>query len=217
MILLLFVHLFTMTFLLFMPAIVNIVQIISAVLISLIALSIVCKGIIPIVFCVLGIVLIFNSITLPFSVPEKNDQTFGAAKFADIQNSPLAMATATNMRFFLGVGMVVLSMIVAYKPSILFTKNRPSSMDSEWSKYPTWHDNTLLEGGNMEQAIPLRNLMTTQDRYLLWRYECVLAKIYGTPHLVRPDSLVPKDSTHVFRDRASGRLVGRARFSGYFM
>jgi hypothetical protein len=213
MVLLLFLHLFTTTFQVFTPAIVSVVQVISVILISFVALSVVWKGAVPTIICVIGIVLMYNSIIMPYY--EK--QNFGGTKTADIQNSPGAVAVAISRHFFLGAGMAAFSIILAYRPSILFTKNRPQSLDSEWSKYPIWHDNTLLADGRTGQAIPVKNLMTEQDRYLLWRYEYILANIYGTPHLVRPEGLVPKDSTDIFRDRASGRVVGKARYSGFFM
>jgi hypothetical protein len=50
----------------------------------------------------------------------------------------------------------------------------------------------------------------------VWRYEYVLAKIYGTPHLVRPLGLVPKKETEFVRDDETGLLVGKVRHSGYF-
>ena len=121
------------------------------------------------------------------------------------------------MNFFLGLGMVAFSIIIAYRPSILFARNRPESLEDEWSKYPVWHDNALLADGRQEPSVPVKSLMTDQDRYLLWRYEYVLADIYGTPHLVRPEGLVPKDSTRIFRDRDTGRVMGKARYSGFFM
>jgi hypothetical protein len=71
-------------------------------------------------------------------------------------------------------------------------------------------------GGYSEPAVPAKSLMEDRDRYLLWRYEYVLASIYGTPHLVRPDGLVPKN-TEFIRDRESGLLVGKARYYGYFV
>jgi hypothetical protein len=214
-VLLFLLHLFTTTFQVFTPEIVSIVQVISIILISFIALSVVWKGAIPIIICVIGIVLMYNSIMLPYYTEQ--GFTFGATKIADIQNSPAAMAVAISRYFFLGAGMAAFSIILAYRPSVLFTRNRPQSLDSEWSKYPVWHDNTMLADGGTENAIPVKTLMTEQDRYLLWRYEYVLANIYGAPHLVRPDGLVPKDSTDVFRDRASGRVVGKARYYGFFM
>jgi hypothetical protein len=121
------------------------------------------------------------------------------------------------MHFFLGVMMVALGMIIAYRPSLLFARNRPESLETEWSKYPMWHDNTLLADGRTERSVPVKSLMTDQDRYLLWRYEYVLADIYGTPHLVEPDGMVPKDSTRIFRDKDSGRVIGKARYTGFFM
>jgi hypothetical protein len=121
------------------------------------------------------------------------------------------------MHFFLGVAMVAFSIIIAYRPSLLFTRNRPESLESEWSKYQVWHDNALLADGRPERSVPVKNLMTDQDRYLLWRYEYILADIYGTPHLVRPGGLVPKDSTRIFRDKESGRMIGKARYTGFFM
>jgi hypothetical protein len=59
--------------------------------------------------------------------------------------------------------------------------------------------------------------MTDEERYVLWRYEYVLASIYGTPHLVRPEGFVPKYSTHIYRDRQSGRIIGKARYNGFFV
>jgi hypothetical protein len=29
--------------------------------------------------------------------------------------------------------------------------------------------------------------------------------------------LVPKDSTAIFRDKESGRMIGKAKYAGYFM
>ncbi|MER3407285.1 MAG: hypothetical protein C4292_00160 [Nitrososphaera sp.] len=59
--------------------------------------------------------------------------------------------------------------------------------------------------------MPAKSLMDERDRYLMWRYEYVLASIYGVPHLVRPDSLVPRSGTVFIRDKGSGLLVGKAK------
>jgi len=217
-VLLFFLHLFNTAFQVFTPDVASAVQAITVVLVSFVALSVLWKGLIPIIICVLGILLMHNAIILPYySVPEKQEFTFGDTKFTYVQNSPEAVAVATHVHFFLGAGMVAFGMMIAYRPSILFTRNRPESLDSEWSKYPVWHDNTLLADGRTEKAIPVKNLMTEQDKYLLWRYEYILASIYGTPHLVRPEGMVPKDSTDVLRDRTSGRVLGKARYTGYFV
>ena len=70
---------------------------------------------------------------------------------------------------------------------------------------PLWRDNTLLADGRTEYSIPIKSLMTDQDRYILWRYEYILANIYGTPHLVRPEGFVPKSSTSIYRESRKWR------------
>lgn len=212
-----FLHLSPSTFQFFIQENINAIQIAAIVLVSCIALSVVWKGIVPIVICILGIVLIHNSLILPYySQPQPGEASFGEVKFRWTLYTPTAVSVGTSMNFFLGVSMVIFSIIIAYRPSLLFTRNRPESVDSEWLKYPLWHDNTLLADGRTEYSIPIKMLMTHQERYILWRYEYILASIYGTPHLVRPEGYVPKYSTSIYRDRESGRIIGKARFNGFF-
>jgi hypothetical protein len=217
-VLLFFLHLFLSTLPLFMEQSVNAIQIVAIILISFIAISVVSKGIVPIVICILGIVLIHNSLILPYySEPQPGEASFGDMTFRWTLYTPTAVSMGTGMNFFLGVSMVIFSIIIAYRPSLLFTRNRPDSVDSEWSKYPLWRDNTLLADGRTEYSIPIKTLMTDQDRYILWRYEYILANIYGTPHLVKPEGYVPKYSTSIYRDRESGRMIGKARYMGFFI
>jgi hypothetical protein len=216
-ILLFFMHLFTSTFQVFTQEIETAVQIAAVVLVSFIALSVVLKGVVPLIICILGITLMYSAVILPYYEPQPNEATVGETRFTYTLFTRMPVNVAANMHFFLGVAMVALSMIIAYRPSLLFTRNRPESLDTEWSKYPMWQDNTLLADGLTEHSVPVKSLMTDQDRYLLWRYEYILADIYGTPHLVRPNGLVPKDSTRIFRDKDSGRVIGKARYTGFFM
>jgi hypothetical protein len=213
-----FLHLFPSTFQFFIQENLNAIQITAIVLVSPIALSVVWKGVVPIVICVLGIVLIHNSLILPYyAQPEPGEASFGEVKFTWTLYTPTAVSMGASMNFFLGLSMVIFSIIIAYRPTLLFTKNRPDSVDSEWLKYPLWHDNTLLADGRTEHSVPIKMLMTDQERYVLWRYEYILANIYGTPHLVRPEGYVPKYSTSIYRDRESGRIIGKARYKGFFI
>jgi hypothetical protein len=215
--LLFFMHLFTSTFQVFTQETVFAVQVAATVLVSFIALSVVWKGIVPLIICVIGIVLMHNSVILPYySEPQPGEAFVGETRFTWTLYTPTSVSVAASMNFFLGVAMVAFSIIIAYRPSLLFTRNRPESLDSEWAKYPVWQDNALLADGRTERSVPVKSLMTDQEKYLLWRYEFILASIYGTPHLVRPSGLVPKDSV-LFRDKDSGRVVGKARYTGFFM
>lgn len=217
-VILLFMHLFTSMLQVFTQEIATAVQIAATVLVAFIALSVVWKGIIPLVICILGIVLMHNSVILPYyAEPQTREVTFWRTTILLEEFTPNAVSMGTTMHFLLGASMVAFSIVIAYRPSLLFTRNRPESLESEWSKYPVWNDNTLLADGRMERSVPVNSLMTDQDRYLLWRYEYILADIYDTPHLVRPNGLVPKDSTRIFRDKDSGKLIGKARYNSFFV
>jgi hypothetical protein len=217
-VLLFILYLFPSTLPPFIDESVNGIQIAAIILVSFIAISVIWKGIVPGVICVLGIVLLHNSVILPYySEPQPGEASFGEVKFTWTLYTPTAVSTGAGMNFFLGVSMVTFSIIVAYRPSLLFTRNRPDSVDSQWLKYPLWQDNTLLAEGRTEYSVPIKRLMTDQDRYILWRYEYILANIYGTPHLVRPEGYVPKYSTSIYRDRESGRMIGKAGYMGFFI
>ena len=217
-VLLFFLHLFTSIFQSLAGEVIIIIQIAALVLLSFLAISVIGKGIVPVITVLLGIVLIHNSVVLPYySEPQPGEASMGETKFSWTLYTPTAVSTAASMNFVLGLSMVVFSMILAYNPCLLFTRNRPPSLDSEWFKYPFWHDNTILANGTMDPSVPIKSLMTQQERYLLWRYEYILASIYGMPHLVRPEGQVPKYSTSIYRDKESGRIIGKARYNGYFV
>ncbi|HZC20506.1 MAG TPA: hypothetical protein VE223_02575 [Nitrososphaeraceae archaeon] len=214
-ILLFFLHLFTITIQISPDSIpARIIQIFTIILISLSSLSVIWRGLVPVVICGLGITLIYGGIVIPsytLTLP-----TEGYFKGIRILIDQQIISMATEGYFFLGIAMVVLSMIIAYKPTLLYVKNRPKPSHSLWTDYQKWYDNVQLAGGYTEPNVPLKTLMSEQEKYLLWRYEYILTSIYGTPYLVKPDGFVPKRST-ILRDKESGRMIGVARYSGYFM
>ena len=150
-VLLFFLHLFPSTFQFLIQDNLIGIQIATIVLVSFIALSVVPKGIVPIIICVLGVILIHNSMILPYyAEPQPGEASFGEVKFRWTLYTPTAVSMGAGMHFFLGVSMAIFSIIIAYRPSLLFTRNRPDSIDSEWLKYPLWHDHTLLADGRIE-------------------------------------------------------------------
>ena len=80
--LLFLLHLFPSTLPLFMEQRVNAIQIAAIILVSFIAVSVISKGIVPVIICILGIVLIHNSLILPYySEPQPGEASFGEVKF----------------------------------------------------------------------------------------------------------------------------------------
>ena len=182
-----------------------------------IIMSVASKGAVPIAICVIGIVLIHNAIILPlYATPETGEATMGNHEFVWTLYSPEAVMVAGPMHFFLGATMVVFGTIIAHRPSMLFTRNRPAIQDDDWSSHKIWQDNFIIANGGTEAPVPVKEIMTDQDRHLLWRYEYVLGYIYGSLYLVKTQAMVPP-STTLLRDKASGRIQGKARYGNCFL
>ena len=192
----------------------NFIILITIVLLLLIAISVVLKGIVPIAICSLGLTLVYAGILYPSYFMETVGELYYKSSYGFM--SEKSVLNAAHGYFLLGIAMVILSIIIGYKPTILYTRNRPEPLDTIWEKYPIWYDNAKIVGGYVEPSVSLRSLMTAEERYLLWRYEFVLTNIYGTPHLVEPEGYVPV-SSKILRDKESLSMIGKARYTGYFV
>jgi hypothetical protein len=111
--------------------------------------------------------------------------------------------------------MVAMSVIIAYKPSILYTRNRPQPMEKVWSKFPIWKRELEWVGVRNGSLIRLTLLMDEKEKYLLWRYEYVLTSINETLFLVPVNSYVPANSV-IMRDESSGKIIGVDKYVGFF-
>jgi hypothetical protein len=196
----------------------KVIEIMSICLICIIALSLIWRGIVCIVIGILGLSLIYTGIFLPsYPVDVLDDSYPDGENEKNIINIKQPVLVATQGFFFLGMSMVGLSMIIAYRPDVLYVRNRPKPLETIWESYPVWYnDNIKLLGRNSEHIVDIKSLMTDEEVYLLWRYDYILANVYGTPHLVKSDSHVPKSST-IFRDKKSGKMIGKGKYIGYFV
>jgi hypothetical protein len=215
--LLCFAYFATLVIALYPAELLTLMHVLILVSAALILLSLGLKGPIPLVISVIGVVLIYNAVISPFyAAPGENQVILGRQRVLPA-SAPEPVQIDRPMHFSLGAGMVVFATIVAHRPSVLFTRNRPAPMDDEWSNYPVWRHNAILAGGRNEEVMPVKDMMTEKDLHLLWRYEYVLASVFGSIHLIKPDGLVPRDSTILLREKASGSLLGKPRFTGFFI
>jgi hypothetical protein len=208
-----FIHIYvSITTIDFNSQIFEFLHIITILVLIIIFLSFLLKGIVPLAISCVGIVLLYGSIAIPYI--ESNSQ--GAFYYkASIGNLSFeAINHGSHGYFLLGIAMVVFSMIIAYKPSILYTKNRPLSAENIWDKYPKWNEKLQLESTRAEPLIGLPLLMNDTEKYLLWRYESILVLIYGTIYQVPIYSYVPVNSK-ILRESETGKIIGVSKY-GYF-
>lgn len=190
----------------------EVVFILTLVLIVIIPLPIVHKGIVPVAIASIGIPLLYAGTVIPIT-----------ASSSSISTSTEEILFIIEGYFLLGVSMIAFSIISAYKPSLLYVKNRPKDTGvMSLEEYPLWDE--IDEGANHvvsvgrfddEVNIPLKNLMNEIETYLLWRYSYVLVAIHGIRYLANPNSYVPY-SSFIFRDE-NGRMIGKGRFSSYLV
>lgn len=190
-------------------------DILTALMAIVVLVSVLHKGVVSLVTCILGVVLVSSSTTGLYFLIEGPSTISDNSQWH--QYTDRIIQTGKGMNYLLGVLMMAFGIILGYKPSILFARNRPQNSEDHWQKYKTWHDGVLLEQGLTEPSVHVKSLMNDVDRALLWRYECILAEIYGDFYLVRTEGFVPKRATFLVRDRKSGRLVGKAKYPGYFV
>jgi len=196
----------------------KVIEVMTISLICIVALSLIWRGIVCIVIGILGLLLIYTGIFLPtYPLDVLDDSYSNGNNEKNTINIKQPVFVATQGFFFLGMSMVGLSMIIAYRPDVLYVRNRPKTLETIWERYPIWfNDNIKLLARSSEPIVQIKSLMTDEEVYLLWRYDYILADVYGTPHLVKSDSCVPKSST-IFRDRQSGKMIGKGKYIGYFV
>lgn len=185
----------------------------TVLILIIIFISILLKGLVPVAISCLGIVLLYGSIVTPYAIGNSLGPFYYKASTGYLNLETINRGT--HGFFLLGVAMVILGMIVAYKPQILYTRNRPTSAEQLWTKYPDWNENLQLTSTKTDPLIGLPSLLNDTDRYLLWRYEFVLVLIYGTIYRVPIYSYVPTSSI-VMRESKSRRVIGASKY-GYFI
>lgn len=188
-------------------------HIITILILIVMFISILLKGIVPVAISCLGIVLIYGSIVIPFVFSSSLGPFYYKASIGYLNFE--AINRGTHGFFLLGVAMVILGMIVAYKPYILYTRNRPISTDQLWAKYPKWNEKLQLASTKTESLIGLPSLLSDTEKYLLWRYEFILVLIYGTVYQVPIYSYVPESSI-VLRESKSHKIIGASKY-GYYI
>src|SRR5215831_17643453 len=199
----------------------NIILITTVILLFFVELSIVWAGIIPSAISILGIVLVLSGIVIPLYGMDIAEE--GNFKGIKILITHETIVQAADAYFYLGISMLCLGIIIAFRPGLLYTKNRPKSIDSMWDGYEIWDDNLGSRAENSrshanqfaEPVIPIIILMNEKEKYLLWRYEYVLAAIHGHHYLVGTNCVVPTGSV-ILRDD-SGRMMGKSKYSGFFV
>jgi hypothetical protein len=185
----------------------------TLVLTAIIPLPIIHKGIVPIAIAGIGLPLISAGTVIPIITSSS----------LSMSENPEGIVFIAEGYFLLGVSMMSFSFVSAYKPSLLYVKNRPEDAgDVNQEEFPLWDK---MDGGanhvasigrfDDEANVPLKDLMSEIEKYLIWRYSYVLVSIHGIRYLAIPNSYVPYSSI-ILRDK-NGRIIGKGKYSSFLV
>ena len=185
----------------------------TLVLTAIIPLPIIHKGIVPIAIAGIGLPLIFAGTVIPITTSSS----------LSMSENPEGIVFIAEGYFLLGVSMMSFSFVSAYKPSLLYVKNRPEDAgDVNQEEFPLWDKmdrgaNHAVSIGRFddEANVPLKDLMSEIEKYLIWRYSYVLVSIHGIRYLAIPNSYVPYSSI-ILRDK-NGRIIGKGKYSSFLV
>jgi len=102
----------------------------------------------------------------------------------------------------LGMGNIVFGLIFAYKPNLLYVKNRPPD-----DPYPIWESKKQPITKFSPTLIPVKSLLTIKEKILTSRYRYFLVTIDDKTYLVSPHENVPPD-TRIIRTKSGDVLRG---------
>ena len=104
---------------------------------------------------------------------------------------------------FSGICCTGLGLALAYKPSLVYVKNR---LPYEYP-YPVWESKRQLESKFSPILIPVKSLLDEKEKRIALKYKFILVKIEGKPYLVNLDENVPETTT-VLRTKSGNSLRG---------
>ena len=113
--------------------------------------------------------------------------------------------TVAEFYFLMGIIALVMCMIVSFRPSTFRAKG-----SAIWTPYPVWdknHDTYASHEAELFRLIPVLNLLSYREAYIVSRYKYIQVSIFGKIHFVSPDDWVPYGSI-VIREENSGLLLG---------
>ncbi|MFQ5940101.1 MAG: hypothetical protein ACE5KA_00155 [Nitrososphaerales archaeon] len=174
--------------------IVNIAPILVAPLLGILVLSTFWRGSLSFAVVLMGVACIAGGMfVMPYAL------SHGIASQAQL-------TSYTTFTFTIGIGTLITSLIMVYRPNLLYAKNRPrvEQPPSTWKK-------DMAKG---QRVIPLRKLLSENEIYILPNYNYVMVSINSVTYLVPPDEAVPEGS---IVQRNNGYFIGfRKIYDGYF-
>ena len=151
------------------------------------------EGFGPLVTSILGCSIFILVILIPTNIPVTAEtldtMSFTTESIADrIAHMKEKREIMKEYGLYIGLGNLVISMMFAYRPTLLYVKNRtPDELP-----YPIWDGNKQTRTRFSPHLVPVRSLLNEKERWFIFKYKFILMSIESKIYLVRPNDNVPE-------------------------
>ena len=150
-------------------------------------------GFAPLVTSILGCSVFIFVVLIPTNIPTTahtlDPMSFTTESIEDrIAHMQGKREVMKEYSLYVGLGSLVTSLAFAYRPTLLYVKNRIS----DELPYPIWDSNKQSITRFSPNLVPVRSLLSEKERWFIFKYKFILVSIENKIYLVRPNDSVPE-------------------------
>lgn len=166
------------------------------------------EGDMPTIFVLIGVSTLIWSALIPTNFPISEEALDPTAFWWSPASEKVTILTEMRdwTKYFgltTGIFCIGGGLALAYRPSLLYVKNRPHSR----YPYPIWESKKQQVSKFSPSLMPVRTLLTTKEKLIAWRYKFFLVVIGNKPYLVSANEYVP-EGTVILRTKSGNALRG---------
>jgi len=139
--------------------------------------------------CSIFILVVLIPTNIPVTAETLDPMSFTTESISDrIAHMKEKREIMKEYGLYIGLGNLVISMMFAYRPTLLYVKNRtPDELP-----YPIWDSNKQARTRFSPHLVPVRSLLNEKERWFIFKYKFILISIESKIYLVRPNDSVPE-------------------------
>ncbi|MGI0082991.1 MAG: hypothetical protein ACREAF_00835 [Nitrosopumilaceae archaeon] len=151
------------------------------------------EGFAPALAAIMGCSIFVLVVLLPVNIPTTaatlDPLSFTTESIEDrIAHMKEKRGLAKEYGMYIGLFNLAMGMALAYRPSLIYVKNRIS----DELPYPVWDSKKQYVTRFNPSLVPVRSLLNEKERWFIFKYKFVLVLIDNKTYLVKPDDSVPE-------------------------
>jgi len=139
--------------------------------------------------CSIFILVVLIPTNIPVTAETLDPMSFTTESIADrIAHMKEKREIMKEYGLYIGLGNLGMAMAFAYRPTLLYVKNRiPDELP-----YPIWDGNKQTKTRFSPHLVPVHSLLNEKERWFIFKYKFILMSIESKIYLVRPNDSVPE-------------------------